>query len=482
MLRQLVTGFLLCLLSSNAPSQDLKGKDALADLALARQALETIHPGYDRYTDKAVLDRYWESVEQNAAKGIGPGDLYVELSFLLAQIRCDHTLAELPEAMAKQRDSLPAYLPFRFRLFDDRMYVDVAGDTGLSRGEEILSVDGVPIAQWLSILDPLVPVDGDSRQSKPPKIEYSAEFQGGAFDHFASLLTPLLPVAARLEVRNTNGETRTVFVERIGYEAYQGLTGEKRYSRNFDTSVRFETVGDDGAYLAVDTFVNYRQPVNPVEFLKPYFVQLEKEGRDKLIVDLRRNGGGSDDAQTALLRYLISKPVLQREGVLTRITSIEPDIRPHINTWDQAALNPDPDWYERAADGFYRFVAGPAPTPVEPLPHAFTGEVVILTSPTNASGVTHMLANLANHGGFTFVGDKTGGAPTGATANVIFFLKLPESGIVIRLPVQRTLIAGRESLPQRDGLAPDVPVPQTAEDYFNGIDRTFEVAKEALGL
>lgn len=482
MLRQLVTGLLLFLLSSNAPSQDLKGKDALADLALARQALETIHPGYDRYTDKAVLDRLWENVERTAEKGIEPGDLYVELSFVLAQIRCDHTLAELPENMAKERDTLPAYLPFRFRLFEERMYVDIPGDTGLARGDEILSIDGAPVGQWLSLLEQMIPVDGDAWQSKIPKIEYSTEFQGGALDHFASLLTPLLPIAARLELLDSNGETRTVLVDRIGYEAYQGLTGEKRYSRNFDTSVRFETIGDDGAYLAVDSFVNYRQPVDPVEFLKPYFVQLEEEGRDKLVVDLRRNGGGSDDAQTALLRYLISKPVLQREGVLTRITSIDPEIRPHINTWDQAALNPDPDWFEPAGNGFYRLVAGPPPTPAEPLPHAFTGEVVILTSPTNASGVTHMLANLENHGGFTFVGEKTGGAPTGATANVIFFLTLPESGIVIRLPVQRTLIAGRESLPQRDGLAPDVPVPQTAKDYFNGTDRALDVAKESLGL
>ena len=182
------------------------------------------------------------------------------------------------------------------------------------------------------------------------------------------------------------------------------------------------------------------------------------------------------------MRYLISKPVLQSDGLLTRITSIDPAIRPHINTWDQAALSPDPDWFEPAEDGFYRFVAGPPPTPDEPLPHAFQGDVVLLTGPINASGVTHMLATLESHGGFTFVGEKTGGAPTGATANVIFFLTLPESGIKIRLPVQRTLIAGRENLPQRDGLAPDIEVPRTAEDYFSGTDRTLDVAKETLGL
>ena len=41
----------------------------------------------------------------------------------------------------------------------------------------------------------------------------------------------------------------------------------------------------------------------------------------------------------------------------------------------------------------------------------------------------------------TFIGEKTGGAPTGATAGVIFFLELPASGIKVRVPAQRTVIA-----------------------------------------
>ena len=476
MLRQVVTGLMCCIALSPAVGGELSG-----DIELAQKGLETIHPGYSRYTDKAILDAQWAEMEALANSEMTRAELYVALSALLADIRCDHTKAELPKDMEEARNTELVYLPFRFKLFDGRMYVDLSSVDSLARGEEILAIDGNTVAWWLSSVEGLIPVDGDTDHVKASVIEYSSEFMGGALDHFAPLIGDT-GSTARLSVRGLDGSVREQVVERLNYIDYQALSGEKRYSRNFTDAVRFATLGRDGAYLAVDTFVNYRQPVDPVLHMKPYFQQLEEEGRSKLIVDLRKNGGGSNDAQTALLRYLIGQPVVQVEEILTRTTSIDPDIRPHINTWDQAALDPDPSWFEPAGDGFYRVIAGSDPTPDEPLPHAFEGEVVFLTGPVNASGVTHMLATLKNHGGFTFVGEKTGGAPTGATANVIFFLTLPTSGIRIRVPVQRTLIANREHLPQRDGIAPDVAVTQTAADYFDGIDRSLDVARATLDL
>ncbi len=481
MLRQVVTTLLALSLAVTAQADSLEPDALLDDLALARKALETMHPGYERYTGHKTLDAMWEQLEGEAAAGAERGTVYLGLSRILAAIRCDHTKAELPPDMEAARNEVPVYLPFRFRLFDGRMYVATSAAPALTRGDEVVSIDGIAIREWLTMIEPLVPVDGDSDHTKPNTIEYGTEFMGGALDHFAPFLVDITETA-RIEFRRANGELRTAEIERISYDDYQAMTGEARYSRNFDTSVRFETLGDDGAYLAVDTFVNYRRPVDPVAFLKPYFVALQQQGRTKLIVDMRKNGGGSNDAQDALLGYLVSKPVMQVDGILTRFTAIPADIRPHLDTWDPSALDLDPDWFEPAGDGFYRFTAGPAPELVEPLPHAFEGKVVILTGPVNASGVTHMLATLKSHGGIRFVGETTGGAPSGATANVIYFLRLPNSGILVRVPAQRTLIANRDALPQRDGIAPDIEVPQTAEDYFAGRDRTLEVAREALGL
>ncbi len=470
---------------SHATAREMMAPEAArADLALARRALETIHPGYARYTPKAELDAIWADMEAAAEAGVTRERLYVDLSRLLAAIRCDHTKAELPDDIADARNVEATYLPFRFVLFDGRMYADTVAENGpLKRGEEILSIDGRPVAEWISQVADLVPVDGDADRVKPLAIAYSTEFMGGALDHFAPLIETLSPLA-KLHVRR-DGEIVEVAAERLTYPAYQALIGEVRYSRNFVDSVRFERLGDQGAYLAVDTFVNYRQPVDAMAHLAPYFQILKDERRTKLIVDLRKNGGGSNDAQEALLAHLINAPLAPVESVFVKTISIDPDVRARINTWDAAALDPDPAWFEPAGDGTYRVVApeaGAPSAPIAPAPDAFDGDLAFLTGPGNASGVTHLLAALRGAGRGLMVGEPTGGAPTGATANVIFFLELPESGITVRVPAQRTLIANSERLPQRTGLSPDVAAPQTAATYFAGRDPALDAARDALGL
>lgn len=465
-------------------SEMLDAAAAASDIGIARDRLEHIHPGYDRYTDADHLAGLWSVLETRAADGLSRGELYLELSRVLAAIRCDHTRAELPDDMAAARNTVPIYLPFQFVLFDGRMYVDEASpDSGLARGAEITHIDGRAVDDWLAAVQPLMPVDGDATHTAPAEIAYSTEFMGPGFDHFAPFLADI-ETTVNLQVLQADG-SRTVTATRLTYAQYQTLVGKQRYSSNFADSIRFERLGDDAAYLAVDSFINYRQSVDAMATLAPYFEILMKEKRDKLIVDLRRNGGGSSDARAALLRHLITRPVHAVAAVVTRFDRLSDATRRYLSTWNEAALNPQPEWFHAADDGFFELVApglAPHTGPVPPADQAFAGELAVLIGPGNSSGSTHLLAVLANAGRGLFVGEKTGGAPTGATAGIIYLLTLPESGIKVRIPGQRTIIAKWDRLPARDGLEPAIAAPMTRDDYFAGRDPALEAAKRALAI
>ena len=88
------------------------------DIALAQEAFERLHPGYDRYADPADLGDAWQSIVSEAqSRGeMSLADLYLRVQAVLAMIRCDHTKAELPPDMAKARRTEPVYLPLRFTL------------------------------------------------------------------------------------------------------------------------------------------------------------------------------------------------------------------------------------------------------------------------------------------------------------------------------------------------------------------------------
>lgn len=266
------------------------------DVALAEDVYSRVHPGYTRYATTEQMRAAWQTLLQQseAQGGMTVGDFYLGLSLALTNIRCDHTKAELPVALREARSGKPLYLPFRWELIENRGVIDIAAaGSGLKRGDEILSIDGRPLAFVATEASRYLPVDGFTDWSRRGQISSSADFMGGAVDHFGALLWDP-PAEATLEIRSIDGEVRTLSIARIDYDSWVALGRSAGMANNFKDAVRFEPVGKDAAILSIDTFVNYRVPVDPRELYGPIFEELRNEGRDTLILDLRQNGGGLD--------------------------------------------------------------------------------------------------------------------------------------------------------------------------------------------
>lgn len=450
------------------------------DIALARQALEMIHPGYDRYEGWQQRAGQWDALSRQAETGMSREDFYLGLSLILADIRCEHTKAELPDALEALRDTQPVYLPFRFVTFDRRMYVDHPGETGLVRGTEILTLDGVSAYDRLAAVEPYLPVDGYTEHVRRIEMARTGEFMGSGFDHFDPLINPD-DDSVTLTYRTPDGETGEITAGRLTFPQFLQLGSDGRRYRNFSEPgmVTTEILAEGVARLNVETFVNYRTPVDPDAVYGPVFEQLSADGIDTLIVDLRRNGGGSTDAQQGLMRHLIREPVTPIAEL--RVDAIEfGEVREHLSTWDQNALNPPARAFTQAADGTYRInpVLVDGAHPLMPAEHAFQGEIIILTGPTNASGATQIIGALREAANVTLVGEATGGAQTGPTAGVIFFLTLPKSEIVVRVPWQWAIPDITDADPRR-GFQPDIYAPDTFESWNAGLDPALEAALAA---
>ena len=73
------------------------------------------------------------------------------------------------------------------------------------------------------------------------------------------------------------------------------------------------------------------------------------------------------------------------------------------------------------------------------------------------------------------VGAPTGGSAEGVTANVLLFLRLPESGFLARIPGQR-IYNNVASFEPGMGVRPDVEIIPSADDAFAGRDVVLERA------
>ena len=447
----------------------LSAEQAAADVALARQALELIHPGLYRYTPKAEMDAAFAGLEQRVKQPISDVELYGEMSLLLAKIHCDHTKAELPGALTKFRKENPTHLPFRFRLFDGRMYVASSSSPQLERGTEILSINGVPVSEILARIGPAVSYDGSTDHVIPSKLEADSDLMGSDFDQFHPVFFGFSK-ELKLEIPG-----RTVTLKPITYSQWQSLPWPSVDGAEFHKTTTWRRIDPRTAYLRVDTFVNYRNPVDPATVYDPIFQAIQDA--EHLVVDLRENGGGSTDASEGLARYLLEKPFVMTKSV--RLKAIRyGDLPRHIESWgDRKKLfEPPVESFRKLPDGWYEEIRETAPT--EPSPYRFKGKVTVLTGPGNGSGSTMLIAKLKDEGRVRLVGMPTGGSAEGPTGGQIFFVKLPASGITVRVPTKRSLTNISNFQPGL-GVTPDVEVKPTLADFLAGRDPALGVA---LGL
>lgn len=448
-----------------------------ADIALAKEAYTRIHPGYTRYTDKVALDGAWDTITNtaNAQNGMTLGAFYLAFQDVLADVRCDHTKAELPKAIAKDRNITPVYLPMIWRVIDGRAVIENPGDTGLSLGDEITSIDDRPISEMMKALRPLIPVDGDTDFVRDNHMGASLEFMGGAIDHFGALKWAIKPQAL-IGVQTSNGISKSVTVDRVIHKEWKALLLDGKASTDFPDTVTFNRIGDNAAYLKIDSFVNYRNPVKPDDIYGPIFSTLKKEERNNLILDLRENGGGSTDAKVRLFAHLIdTKTRLVKE---TRIKTLDHSgLEPHISTWEKRMINPNKLGFKKNANGTYsvRKIFSDELKSVKPDSDAFTGKLLVLTSRSNGSATTALLAKLQDMGRATLIGEETGGSAEGTTAGVLFYLDLPESGIRARVPVLQDFNDVSTFTP-RKGVVPDVLAPTNFQDFITGRDPAYDIA------
>ena len=462
---------------------------ARSDIALLRRALETVHPGLYRYQDKAAIDRAFARLETAAERPLDVLALHREIALLLAAIHCDHTKAEMPAALEAFRTITPTHLPLRFRLIEGRMIVTANdGQPGAPPvGSELLRINGTNVPTLLLTLAAAVSYDGDTDQAIAAKLGDDSDLMGDDFNEnhpsFFGFPSQWSIVWKPVGV----SEATTTTLRPIDFRRWTALpSAGSRYRAEFYNAITWRIAGKE-ARLTIDTFVNYRNPVQPTAFLGGFFRAMKAAGTEHLILDLRNNGGGSEDVSVALGHYLIDQPFAWSKPIRAKAIRFG-DLPDHIDSWgDRDALfNAPESAFTRTAEGWYDRKpptdADERDDDISTIPHwpvtadHFAGRLTILSGPANASGATRTIAQLKERRGATVVGENTSGSAEGPTAGQIFLLTLPGSGIKVRVASawNRTNVA---QFTPRLGVAADRLVVATLADFQNGRDAVLEIAR-----
>lgn len=458
---------------------------ASADIALLRRALETIHPGLYRYRSKDEIDAAFARLQTRAQQPLNELELWQALALMLAEIHCDHTKPEPSAALSRYRRAHATHLPLRFRLAEGRMIVTANdGQAGAPTvGSEITAINGRPVPQVLATLGHAVAYDGDTSNAIDAKLAADGDLDGDdlneywpAFYGFAQQWMLSWKTAGAAGI--TQSTLAPITLDRWAALPSPGAV----WRAEFGKDAQWRLSGQQ-AYLRIDSFVNYRHPVDADAFLGQYFKAMRAAGTTDLIVDLRENGGGSDDAALALARYLVPQAFTWLQPQLLK-TIRYGDLPDYIESWgDRTALfQPPASDFVQQADGWWRRLPRPGnPDDASVLPQqaaadGYRGRLTLLTSARNGSGATLTIALLKAQAAARLVGEDTGGSAEGPTAGTIFLLTLPNSGLKVRIPGKWNRSTVPPVTPRR-GVAVNVQVTPTYADLLRERDAVLEVAQ-----
>ncbi|MEO1481409.1 MAG: S41 family peptidase [Myxococcota bacterium] len=459
--------------------QNLSAEAVREDVELLLEVYREVHPAVDRYRDELTVTRREEAeraLHDLAASGTDTLTLYGAVSQWLATLRCDHSKSEYPEAFVTWRRRRPSHLPFRFITDGERLLLTVAAQvSGLSPGDEVYTVEGMPVPELLNRAGEMISVDGYTDHVILRRLEENSDLMGSGLDHYLPVLFGVRETAT-VTVRRSGGELQRVVLPLIPFDAWKELS-PGTYRKDFGNSVHLEFPAPGVALLRIDTFVNYRTPVDAAALYRTVNANLAGTNTRSLIIDLRSNGGGSTDAQIQLQRAIARVPFqFQRPGQIATLNLER--FAPHLGTWDPSALKPDPGAFKKLSENRYEEIPTPGDLRFEtlsPTANAFRGDVILLLGANNASGVTHFASKLVDQGRVIVVGEPTGGSAEGANAGILFFLTLPNSGIKTRVPAIRQFIDVDAPEPGI-GITPHYEVRPTLRERFQGRDPVFEFA------
>ncbi len=425
----------------------------VGDLEFLKKELVDYHPGFNWYTSARAMDSLYDVAIDRVKDGaIDHLEFYRIVRGLIAEIRCGHTHTGVPASLEEEVFSEWNFMPLSVTMIGDTVVVaGMLEGSPLERGDQILSVSGNDIED---IVDKIIRFQsGDGFVGSGRQLSMARYFR-----LYYQLFVDPYATTYELTVRRRGEELRVV-LEGKPWEQLSSLqpvsndlqplniTHEPGYS-----VLRIATFSS-GAIQGADQ--NYSR------FLREAFSDLSRRGVQQLVLDLRGNGGGSDNYGAELVSYLLDKPY----GYFERIV-----------------VTDEYSGYGGIEDrGGERFVTNHRGlSRWEPAKHHYDGDLYVLVDGGSFSTCADVASVLKANGRQLILGEETGGGARGNTSGNRRSVVLPHSEITIHIPLWKYTTALASTHPMGRGVIPDVELLPTTWHFVEERDAVMEYVLQLI--
>ena len=440
-----------------APSQLIDCDLVREDLAVVREAITEGHAALHRYRSRGEVEAILDGLEQCPPSGATPIQLWAGLSQAFAALEDGH-LTALPSAPLYEDilNTPGRFLPLTVRVIDGSpIVIDALPTVGIAPGCEIASINGVPGRELIATLERMVPADGSVKSRKRHVV--GRDFSQLLAFHFGFLSE------YSIQFHGADGSKGAAMVRTLPWRSIRELRGAPFQASTQGTGM-VDVRPDSVAILRLSTFAAGRE-ADVDGFLESAFETIRGSGARTLILDIRKNGGGRDANGALLFSYIAERPFRYAK-------------RRTLNRKHYEFLEGTPEWpmnfrlkllaRTERPDG--RFDLDEDLDQLhEPKKGAFLGRVLLLADGSTFSVGCEVAALFKGQRRGEIIGEECGNAYQGDSGATVG-LELPNSGLIINVPIVEYELDVPPIQALDRGVLPDVEIVPSANDVIAGTD------------
>ncbi len=414
-----------------------------ADLAFLKERIEEIHPNPYKFTSQNRFQQIYDSLYR-VEKPLTVKQTFTHFLNLTRAIQCGHTSILVDERLIRPNNADPKFLPIDVTIFDEKVFVsrNLSESNLLTKGTEILEIEGIPMLKLLKNLSKYAFQNGDGFNADVDLYYLQRNFRRLIYLFFEEQDYLYLKI-------KVNKEEKTISVKTQPLVYLRELEAERNPIKNaeFYKNIYLSELDAQTSILRIRSFDgnefengNFRSEIQGI------FKKIAQKQTKNLIIDIRNNAGGGLDYADEVLKYLLAKPYQKYQ------------ISSSANIKEKKKAYTSSRFYEPSAE------------------FLFAGNVMILVNEGTFSTAVYLAAHLKNQQVGTFIGTTCGGAADGSSSGDFTSFTLPNTKFTVNLPLLKINYNAFNS----QKLIPEHEVKQSFADFLKGEDTVLNFAKSLI--
>ncbi|MEO5643693.1 MAG: S41 family peptidase [Bacteroidia bacterium] len=469
--------FIIALTSAQKATKEnmIAPEKLLRDFQILRAALEEGYPGMNRYNSKIFTDSLFNSSEKQLQKEMPEREFYLFLSKIVMQLRDGHMDVYPTKNTRDKLANRKCSIPFQAFISGQKMYVQ-KNYSNLSDkellGAEIISINGRPVSSIISDFLKISSSDGNNETNKFKRLESTGLltrylfYLQGYTENYKIEYVPFDDSVIKISTLNGIQFENLLKIRKSKYPGVELLPAE------------FKLLTSSTAYLKIESFNEADYENNKMDFialLKSSFDTINSNGIKNLILDLRGNGGGTDEYGKILFSYFIDHEFMYYDSLIINKAKFN-----FMKYTDHPELKIPEDAIRINNAGTYDVIDHPNVGKQKNSTPYYSGKLFILIDGNCFSTTSECLSMLHSYTSAVFIGEESGGGYYGNCSGSVAQLTLPNSLLQIGIPLMKYSMAVKEYKYKDRGVIPDYNILPTIKDKILCHDPELEFAKKLI--